>query len=158
MNILEIQTKIKIYDRPSDLNEQDQQLLAKAKEALQTAYAPYSNFSVGAALLLDDQTIVPGSNQENASFPVGLCAERAALAGKGVNYPDQKILAIAVSVENDKAQSAGSPCGMCRQALFEQEKKQGASIRVLLKGPANEVYEFDSAEALLPLPFSSQNL
>ena len=80
MNILEIKTEVKVYDNASELGKEDQSLLKKAKEALQKAYAPYSKFQVGAALLLDDGTVVTGSNQENASFPLGLCAERIALA------------------------------------------------------------------------------
>lgn len=158
MNILEIKTEVKVYSAPSEMGSGEQALLKKAKEALQQAYAPYSKFHVGAALLLDDGTVVTGSNQENASFPLGLCAERVALASKAANHPRQKVKALAVSVENNTAQSPAAPCGMCRQALLEGEMKQGTPIKVLLKGPSDEVYEIDSVKQLLPLPFSSGNL
>jgi cytidine deaminase len=158
MNIVEIKTEIKVYGKSEELGKEEQSLLKKAKDALQQAYAPYSKFHVGAALLLDDGKIVTGSNQENASFPLGLCAERVALANKAANYPNQKVKAIAVSVENKIADSPASPCGMCRQALLEGEMKQGTPIKVLLKGPLDEIYEIDSVKQLLPLAFSSKNL
>lgn len=158
MNILEIKTELKVFEKPSELSKEEQALVKKAGEALQQAYAPYSNFHVGAAILLDDGKIVTGSNQENASFPIGLCAERVALANKAANFPKQKIKAIAVSVENKKADSPASPCGMCRQALLEAEIKQNSPIQILMKGPADEVYAVDSVKQLLPLPFSSRNL
>ncbi len=158
MNILEIKTEVKVYDNAAELGKENQSLLNKAKEALQKAYAPYSKFQVGAALLLDDGTVVTGSNQENASFPLGLCAERIALANKAANFPNQKIKAIAVSVENAIADTPASPCGMCRQALLESEVHQSAPIKIFLKGPSDEVYAIDSIKQLLPLPFSSKNL
>lgn len=158
MNILEIKTEVKVYEQPAELGAAEQALLKKAKEALQNAHAPYSNFQVGAALLLDDGTVVTGSNQENASFPLGLCAERIALANKAANYPKQKVKAVAVSVENETADGIASPCGMCRQALLENETYQESPIRILLKGPGDEVYEIASVKQLLPLGFSSKNL
>lgn len=158
MNILEIKTELKVYDSPAELSREEQTLLNNAREALQQAYAPYSKFHVGAALLLDTGQIITGSNQENASFPLGLCAERVALANKSANFPIQKIKAVAVSVENNLAQEPASPCGMCRQALFESEDRQGTPIKILLKGPADAVYVFESVKQLLPLPFSSKSL
>ncbi len=158
MNIIEITTEVKVFGNPSELSETEQKLLANAKQALQQAYAPYSNYRVGAALLLDDGKIITGSNQENASSPVGLCAERVALANKTVNFPAQKITAIAVSVENERASSPASPCGMCRQALLEAETRQQSAIKLFMKGPADEVYAIDSVKQLLPLPFSADNL
>ncbi|HXH19817.1 MAG TPA: cytidine deaminase [Chitinophagales bacterium] len=158
MNLLEIKTEVKVYEKPSELPLEVQVLVKRAADALRHAYAPYSNFRVGAALLLDDGQIITGSNQENASFPLGLCAERVALANKAANFPKQKIKAIAVSVENKKAGSPASPCGMCRQALLEAELKQNSPIQILLKGPTDEVYVIDSVKQLLPLPFSSVNL
>ena len=158
MNLLEIQTAVKVYEKASELTKQEQELLNKAAEAVQNAYAPYSDFHVGAAILLNDGTIATGSNLENASFPIGLCAERIALANSFANHPHEKIKAIAVSVENNKADSPASPCGMCRQALLESELRQGAPIRILMKGPADEVYVVDSVKQLLPLPFTSKNM
>ena len=158
MNTLEIQMVVKVFDKVSELSKEDQELVKKAGEAIQQAYAPYSNFKVGAGILLQDGKIVTGSNQENASFPVGLCAERVALASKAANYPKENIKAIAVSVENKIADSPASPCGMCRQALLEAELSQGHPIRLLMKGPSDEVYVIDSVKQLLPLHFSSRNL
>jgi cytidine deaminase len=158
MNIIEITTEVKVFGKPSELSKEDQMLLAKAKDALQQAYAPYSNYRVGAALLLDDGKIITGSNQENASSPVGLCAERVALANKAANYQGQKITAVAVSVENERASSPASPCGMCRQALLEAEIRQRTPIKLFMKGPSDEVYVIDSVKQLLPLPFSADNL
>ncbi len=158
MNLLEIKTEVKVFEKPSELSKEEQTLVGKAREAVKTAYAPYSNFQVGAAILLDSGKIITGSNQENASFPIGLCAERVALASKAANFPKEKIKAIAVSVENNKADSPASPCGMCRQALLEAEIQQHSAIQVLMKGPADEVYMVDSVKQLLPLPFTSKNL
>ena len=158
MNILELETKVRIYENVEELDKQEQLLINEANKALEIAYAPYSKFKVGAALLLDNGEIDTGSNQENASFPIGLCAERVALANKAANHPEQKIKAVAVSVDNGVAQSLASPCGMCRQALYEAESRQGSPIKILLKSPSGEVYVVDSVEALLPLPFSSKSL
>lgn len=158
MNIIEITTEVKVFGKPSELSKEEQSLLEKAKEALQQAYAPYSKFRVGAALLLDDGKIITGSNQENASSPVGLCAERVALANKAANFPAQKIKAVAVSVEHERASSPASPCGMCRQALLEAETRQQSPVKLFMKGPSDEVYEIDSVKQLLPLPFSADNL
>lgn len=149
---------MKVYDHAAELDKQEQSLLREAAEAVSRAYAPYSDFHVGAAILLENGKIVSGSNLENASFPIGLCAERIALANKFANYPKEKIKAIAVSVENKKAVSPASPCGMCRQALLEAEIRQGAPVRVLMKGSAHEVYVVDSVKQLLPLPFTSKNM
>lgn len=158
MNRLEIKTEVKVFDKPTELPAEHQFLLKKAAEALELAYAPYSNFRVGAALLLDDGNIVTGSNQENASSPVGLCAERVALANKAANFPQQKIKSVAVSVEKNKVDGPVSPCGMCRQALLEAESRQSDPICLLMKGPSDEVYLIESVKQLLPLPFSANNL
>lgn len=158
MNILELVAKVKVYENPDELEEQEQQLVNRAGDEVERAYAPYSGFKVGVAILLDNGEIDAGSNQENASFPIGLCAERVALANKTANHPAHKIVAIAISVDNGLAQTPAAPCGMCRQALYEAESRQGSPIRIILKGPFNDVYVIDSVEALLPLPFSSKNL
>ena len=158
MNIIEIRTEVKVYEKPSELPVNEQTLLKEATAAVQRAYAPYSEFFVGAAILTESGIIATGSNMENASFPIGLCAERIALANKFANHPNEKIIAIAVSVENRKAGSPVSPCGMCRQALLEAENVQNAPIKILMKGPSDEVYVVNSVEQLLPLPFGSKDL
>lgn len=133
------------------------ELINQAEQALLNSHAPYSNFHVGAALLLDDGTIIRGSNQENAAFPIGFCAERTALAARFAQAPDRKIEALAIAVMN----KAGSilppiaPCGMCRQALLEEEQRQDGSIRVYLSGNDDRVMVFESVSSLLPFQFNS---
>ncbi len=157
MNNLEIQTVVKVYAE-DELPADEREALQGSVDALAQAYAPYSNFRVGAALKLADGKIITGSNQENASFPLGLCAERVALASKSAIAAQQKITAIAVSVDADNNESLVSPCGMCRQALLEAELRQNAPIKVIMAGPDNTVYVVDSVKQLLPLAFSSRNL
>ncbi|NLA15374.1 MAG: cytidine deaminase [Bacteroidales bacterium] len=131
---------------PKDhLDRTDALLVVKATEAAQNAYAPYSQFKVGAAVLLDNGHILTGSNQENASFPAGICAERSVIAYTHANYPTSKISAVAITA---------SPCGICRQVLLESEKRAGSPIRVLLINE-NEVHIFKSVKDLIPFGFDS---
>lgn len=155
MKQLQHTTHITVYEQANELAASDSALIQRSRDAMKHSHSPYSHFPVGAAMLLDDGTMVEGSNQENASFPLGLCAERTALANFAINHPGKTVQAIAVSVgTNDLA----APCGMCRQALLEQESKQPQPIRVLLKGNDDTVYEIPSIKELLPLPFYSKNL
>jgi cytidine deaminase len=122
------------------------------------AYAPYSEFNVGAVVVLANGQIVTGNNQENAAYPSGLCAERVALFYAGSRYPDIPVKAIVVvATKNDVIQPRIAPCGACRQVLLESEKRFKRPIRILLCGE-NEVYSIESAELLLPLSFSADNL
>ena len=150
-----ISTKIEVlsYD---ELSAQDKDLIDKAKEATATAYTPYSKFHVGAALLLSNGEIVTGSNQENAAFPSGTCAERSACFAAGAQYPGVAFRAIAIaSVGTDGQVPAEptAPCGACRQALLEYETLAGANVEVLLAG-RDKVYVLPSVKSLLPLAFS----
>lgn len=155
MKVQHVKTRITHYDKVSELPEVQQQLVQAAREAMKTTHSPYSHFPVGAALLLDDGTIVIGSNQENASFPLGICAERIALANYAMLQPrGRKVKAVAVCVDSYVA----APCGMCRQALLEQEHEQEEEIEVLMQGEDPQVLKVDSIASLLPLPFFSQNL
>jgi cytidine deaminase len=138
-----------------DLTQQQKELVNKAKEAAGKAYAPYSQFQVGAAVLLENGQIVTGNNQENAAYPSGLCAERTAVFYANAQYPDEPVKAIAIA-----ARTAGkwlenpiSPCGSCRQALLETERRFGADIQVLLYGK-KEILLIDSIKSLLPFAFS----
>lgn len=150
-----VKTRIVYYNDPSELTDTQQQLVAAAREAMQMTHSPYSHFPVGAALLLDDGSVVLGSNQENASFPLGICAERIALANYAMLKPKgRKVTAVAVCVDSYVA----APCGMCRQALLEQEHEQEADIEVLMQGSDPQVLQVESIASLLPLPFFSQNL
>ncbi len=154
MKQIEHTTHITVYEHNSELTPADATLLQRSRSAMSHSHSPYSHYPVGAALLLNDGTMVEGSNQENASFPLGLCAERTALANFAINHPGKTVDAIAVSVGSE----AAAPCGMCRQALLEQESRQENPIRVLLKGSEEHVYEIGSIKELMPLPFYSKNL
>jgi cytidine deaminase len=149
-----------VYDGIDELNEDDQQLLNKARNATKNAYAPYSNFYVGAAAKLSNGEIAIGSNQENASFPVGICAERVLLGSVSSLFPGVPIETMAVSYQSEvvKSDHPISPCGMCRQTLQEYETRAGKAIRLILGGMEGKVYVIKSASQLLPLAFTSEEL
>jgi len=149
-----------VYDSIDELNTEDQHLLNEARRATSNAYAPYSNFSVGAAAKLSNGKIVLGSNQENASFPVGICAERVLLGSVTSFYPGIPIETIAISYDSKliKSDHPISPCGMCRQALQEFEGRMGKPIQLLLGGMEGKIYIINSASLLLPLAFTSEEL
>lgn len=141
-----------------ELTYEDRTLVEQAKAATSGSYAPYSNFHVGAALRLANSEVVTGSNQENASYPIGCCAERTALFHAGHTYPGVGITTIAIAARRGEewlAQPA-SPCGMCRQALMEVEHQYG-NIRVMLYG-TDGVYCINSVADLLPLVFTNDDL
>ena len=154
MKELDLLTKI-IVCSYKELSSEEKNLTDAARRASQNAYAPYSRFRVGAAVLLADGRIVPGCNQENASYPVGLCAERTALFAAGAQYPDVPVKAIALAAESETGTPAApvTPCGACRQVLCEVEARYGSPVRVLMCG-ADEVWTAASARDLLPLSFS----
>jgi cytidine deaminase len=143
-----------------ELPDVEKNLFAKAKQACENAYAPYSNFHVGAAILLEDGTIVLGNNQENAAYPSGMCAERTAIYATGANHSGQKITAIAVAAckATDYKFIPVAPCGACRQAMLEYESKQGQPIRLILQSGENSCYVIPSVGTLLPLQFTRNNL
>lgn len=158
MRNLTIQAVIKVYQY-NELNEEDRKLIDMAKDATGRSYAPYSGFSVGAAALLDNGETVTGTNQENAAYPSGLCAERTTLFYANSQYPDQavKTLAIAARTENDFIDSPIPPCGACRQVILETEKRYNQPIRILLYGKKN-IYLIEGIEDLLPLSFSKKDM
>ncbi|MEZ5003481.1 MAG: cytidine deaminase [Chitinophagales bacterium] len=139
-----------------ELTDNIKALIVASEMAVITSHAPYSKFHVGAALLLDNGKIVKGSNQENASFPIGFCAERTALSGKIAVAPNAKVEAIAISVlsESGKILPPIPPCGMCRQALLEEETKQDQPIKVYLSGNDQQVIIIDTIKDLLPFQFN----
>ncbi|MBK7310532.1 MAG: cytidine deaminase [Sphingobacteriaceae bacterium] len=147
-----------VYQSESDLEANDQLLLNKAKEIAKSAHAPYSNFKVGAALLLENGTIVTGNNQENAAYPSGTCAERTAVFYASAQYPTSKIKAIAVITDNVNQLEPVTPCGSCRQALAEYEIKFREPIRVIMGSASGKVYIAKSVESLLPLMFNQDHL
>ena len=142
-----------------ELAEADVQLIEQAKAMTSTSYSPYSHFCVGAALLMSDGQVFLGSNQENAVFPVGLCAERTAFVAASANAPAVAPVAIAIAARNAEGfvESPVTPCGSCRQALLEAEKRFNQPIRVLLYG-SKGVYVVPSMRALLPLTFDGSDL
>lgn len=152
--------ELNIYQDREELDPEDQEVLAASERAIFGAYAPYSEYRVGAALRLEDGTIVIGSNQENASFPSGLCAERVAVFQAGARYPGQTIELIAITVHSsgDHPAEPAAPCGNCRQAIFEYEQRQKAPVRYLLQGQTGVVYECPSTAAILPLGFEGSHL
>ena len=155
-----IQFSFDVYDSIDELPADDQQLLIAARKATARAYAPYSNFHVGAAAKLSNNKIVTGTNQENASYPVGICAERVLLSAISSLHPEVSVQTMAVSYQSQKIKSDHpiSPCGMCRQALQEFEGRTNKPIRLILSGMKGAVYIINSASQLLPLAFSSEEL
>ncbi|HQK39631.1 MAG TPA: cytidine deaminase, partial [Flavobacterium alvei] len=135
-------------------------LMKQAIEVRKNAYAPYSKFRVGAALLLDNGQIVLGSNQENAAYPSGLCAERVAVFQAGAVYPDAKILKMAITAASDTNQTTDPipPCGSCRQSIAEYEIKQNTPIEIYFMGEIGVIYKSDSLKNLLPLLFDKSFL
>lgn len=139
------------------LPEQTQQLIQLADENLKNAYAPYSNFEVSAVLQLSNNEIIKGTNQENAAYPSGTCAERVAVFYANSKYPNEKIKEIIITTTKNN-QTPLSPCGSCRQALIEYEKKQQTPIRVVLKSGKSAIWVFNSIADLLPFAFDASQL
>ena len=160
MHKQEIHFEYEIYDSIDDLTEDDKSLLDEAREVTQHAYAPYSRFHVGAVAKLSNGEIISGSNQENASFPAGLCAERVVLASVSSLYPKMLIETIAISYNNNHGESNHpiSPCGICRQALQEYLQKTKVPIRLILGGMNGKVFIIPDAGMLLPLSFTSDDM
>lgn len=148
------------FEQASELNETWLQLLMKAKEIISSSYAPYSKFHVGAAVLLENEEVVCGSNQENAAYPLGLCAERVALFAASSQFPGVKIKAIAITAHTDAfvIENPISPCGACRQVMTEYENLHQQDFTVIISGETGPVYVFDSANTLLPFSFNQKNL
>jgi len=150
----------KIYKSIDELNEKDAYLLREARKVTETAYAPYSNFRVGAfAQLLNGET-VSGTNQENAAYPAGICAERTLMSAASSLFPGIGIETIAVTYNNMKGESNRpvSPCGICRQSFVEFQQRTKHPIRIILSGMEGEVYVIENAENLLPLVFGADDL
>ena len=138
-----------------ELPDSEYILIEKAYEASKDAYAPYSNFRVGAAVLLADRTIVKGNNQENIAYPSGLCAERVALFYAGANYPNTVVKTIVVLAQGDlvAADECVSPCGSCRQVIAESESRQNEAIRIILVAQDGKTWIFNSIKDILVFPF-----
>ncbi len=155
-----IEIPLEVFEAVSELPIDIQELMNKAQQARENAYAPYSRFRVGAALQLSSGKIVLGNNQENAAFPSGLCAERVAVFNAGANFPNETITALAITVrsENKKISEAIAPCGACRQSLAEYEQKQKSPIEIYFMGETGEIIKVASVMDLLPLGFDAKYL
>lgn len=147
-------------DDPKLLNDADGSLLKAARNATKTAFAPYSNFKVGAAALLSNGQIVIGSNQESASYPVGICAERTLLNSIGSQFSSETIIAMAISYDTakDPCDAPISPCGMCRQSLLDFETRYQSPIKIILAGKSGPIMVIASAKNLLPFGFDGSIL
>jgi len=160
MKIRNIRIQFEEYQEREHLNGNDRLLLEHAEEALEKAYAPYSEFRVGASVLLDNGELILGSNQENAAYPSGLCAERVALFHAKSKYPDSVIKAIAITAKSDhfEINHPVAPCGACRQVIAEAESRQNNEIRIIMKGNSGATHVVNGINNLLPLMFKEENL
>lgn len=149
-----------VYDSAEELSKEDAWLVNEARSVTEGAYAPYSNFNVGAVAKMTNGEIVAGTNQENASYPAGLCAERVLLSSAATLYPNVAIDAIAISYNNSNGYSNHpiSPCGICRQSLSEYEERTNKPIRLILSGMEGKVFIIQKSSWLLPLSFGSMDL
>lgn len=151
-----LEIEIMVFDSEEELSGAERNLMAKAREAAELAYAPYSHFLVGAALLLEDRRLHTGNNQENAAYPSGLCAERTALFGLRCIDPEVKIHMIAVAARRQESPQflPVTPCGSCRQVMAEYETRQESPIQLLMQGSNGRYYRFRSVQDLLPFQFT----
>lgn len=155
MKEVKLESIFTVFDNLDELPTDISFLMQSAIEVRQNAYAPYSKFSVGAAILLDNDEIITGSNQENASYPSGLCAERTAIYYAGAKFPEAKIIRMAITAGSRDKQTVIPipPCGACRQAIAEYEVKQDQPIEIFFMGETGKVVKSDSLANLLPLVF-----
>ncbi|MCH2230228.1 MAG: cytidine deaminase [Crocinitomicaceae bacterium] len=153
----ELKLSYEELDHWNKLSDSDQILVQKATDVMSNAYAPYSKFKVGAAVLLSNGTIVTGSNQENIAYPSGLCAERVALFYAGANYPNENVDTLCIVAKGDlvPVETILSPCGGCRQVMAETEIRQGKAYRVILVCQNDVAIVFNSALDFLPLAFGA---
>lgn len=160
MKKVELKTNITVFESIEELSDISKKLMNKAFEAKESAYAPYSKFKVGAALLLENGKIITGNNQENAAYPSGICAERVTVWKASSDYPNEKIIAIALTASSSSqiTKEPVSPCGACRQSLFEYEIKQKDFIEVYFMGEIGKVIKTNSVQDLLPIAFDKSFL
>lgn len=160
MKEITITTQFSVFDSVQELPTDIQDLMQQAVATRKNAYAPYSLFRVGVALVLDNGKIVLGSNQENAAYPSGLCAERVAIFQAGAIYPEAKILKMAITAasDNNKTTTPIPPCGSCRQSIAEYEIKQNTPIEIYFMGEIGAIYKSASLKNLLPFMFDKNFL
>lgn len=155
MKELNIEIAVKIYDY-EELDAADRELMDAAREATNRSYAPYSHFSVGAAARLANGIVVTGTNQENAAYPSGLCAERTAMFYASANRPDKAMTKIAVAAgqEGKLCDSPATPCGACRQVMAQYQTKGGRNMEIILVG-GKKIWKFEKVDDILPFIFDS---
>ena len=160
MKDVKVTSSFIIYESLKELSSEERLIMEEAIKMLENAYAPYSNFFVGAALMTQNGSIYRGCNQENASYPLCICGERVALFNAGAEEPNVPIKALAIVCHNPakRIESPVSPCGACRQVISEFEKRHNQTFPVLLKGDAETIYKFSSGRELLPFGFDSTYL
>ncbi len=160
MKQITVTTTFSVYDSLNELDDDNRKIMNDAIAARKNAYAPYSKFNVGTAILLDNGKVIKGANQENAAYPSGLCAERVAIFYAGANYPDAKILKLFISASptDRELEEPIPPCGSCRQSIAEYEIKQDLDIEIFFMGAKGKVYKSNSLKNLLPLLFDKNHL
>ena len=160
MKEIQIETKLSVFESFEELSQSEKEFMNQAVEIRKKAYAPYSKFQVGAAIVLDNGVVLQGSNQENAAYPSGLCAERVVIFYAGANYPDNKIVKLFISATPSDRDSENPipPCGSCRQSIAEYEIKQDLPIEIYFMGAKGAIYKSDSLKNLLPFMFDKSNL
>ncbi len=160
MKEVNIESKLYVFKNFEELPNEATLLMQKAIKAREKAYAPYSKFYVGAALLLDNNEIVTSNNQENASYPSGLCAERTAIYYAGSQYPNAKVIRMAITAGSKNKQTTNPipPCGACRQVIAEYEIKQNTPIEIYFMGEIGKIVKSNSLANLLPLMFDKSVL
>lgn len=160
MKKITITADLEVYDSENELPVNVQSLMQQAVKAREKSYSPYSKFKVGAAILLENGEVITGSNQENASYPAGLCAERTAIFYAGAKYPGVRIekLVVTARSENHEVKIPTPPCGSCRQAIAEYEVKQENPIEIYFMGEKGKVVKAESISDLLPLIFDNSYL
>ena len=156
----EVRFGFDVYESANDLAPEDKSLLEAARAVTEKAYAPYSKFLVGAVAKLENGAIVSGTNQENASYPVGICAERVLMSSAAMLHTNVPIITMAIAYHNLEGESSKpvSPCGMCRQYLLEYEDRTHHPIRLVMGGMSGKVIVVEKAGQLLPLSFGSADL
>lgn len=160
MNQTEWVSKFTEFSSPDELPDEDKRLLEQARQSVMNAYAPYSRFNVGAAVLLENGKVMLGNNQENASYPIGMCAERVAVFAAAANYAGVKIKAIAITALSKQfmIDRPITPCGACRQAVAEYEHRYKSPIRLIMMGETGKVLVADSIRHFLPYQFNGDDL
>ena len=160
MNKIDFTISYKEYSSIEELNPDDRSLLEHARKAIKSAYAPYSTYHVGAAVLLDNGQIVTGNNQENVAYPSGICAERVALFYASSQFPEVPVKAVAVSAKakHFRIKSPVTPCGSCRQVMAETENRFHCEMRLIMHGENGKIIVVEGVKNILPLMFTAEEL